>query len=581
MITWKQKNEKASSLEDVFRERDLTEIIQYSSIPHMGKAAKRILDAAYNNENIFVCGDYDSDGITSSAILWHGINALLPGNSPLPITHIRLPRRFSEGYGLSKTMVEEIPFNKGILITIDNGIAAFESIAFAKEKGLEVIIIDHHLPDPKKGVPQADIIVDPHVYKNADTYENYCAAGLAYRLIKTMWEKSPAGMLSEDLDQRLLAFAAIGTIGDVVPLLQDNRKIVKEGLAVIRSGKNLPEGVLRLLAETNKTDAFGKSFLTETDIAFGIVPYINAYGRMMDDGAQKALEYLLSETVSENEISKFISVRDERKKRQEEDTKKVLEIVENGMKNDRILVVYSPDLHEGIIGIIASTLVEKYYRPAIVLTQAEKDGKVITKGSGRTYGDIHLKDMLDQVSSVFLGYGGHKGAAGMSLPPKNVDTLRNELQKIAPPIPDQIVDYYDIEIRGNEATEKLYEKLSVYGPFGEGNPKVRFLVKDLSLIPNGSGFFRHLGSNEENIKLFSKNANVLAFGLYSRYKEIGTPVWINVIANLDINAYMGEKTFQIEAIDFVTFPGEQKNAKSPLQALLEEKMKQKMTEAQV
>lgn len=349
-------------------------------IKNLKEAATRIETAITNNESVTIYGDYDADGITGSTILYRTLTLL--GHDKV---NVILPKRFSEGYGLSLKAVSMI--KDGLLITVDNGITAVDEIKAAKEKVLDVIIIDHHLLRDDGILPEANIIVDPKAIEGSD-FSDYCGAGLAYKLAQIMIE-------DDFILKQLNSLAAIGTIADVMPLIHDNRNIVIDGLKFINERK-VPIGLNILLDELDflKTD--------EHDIAFKIAPIINASGRMRDDGAMLAFNLIAHDSDSLEVLAKnLININEERKN----SVREGLELCEKKISEDCLfgdnpLVIYTTNaesniFQEGIIGILAGKMAEKYKVSTFVLT--ESNG--VLKGSGRSYGSVHLKNLLDEINN--------------------------------------------------------------------------------------------------------------------------------------------------------------------------------------
>ena len=337
---------------------------------------------------VHIVGDYDVDGEMSTAILELALETF--GGYPV---HVRLPRRFSEGYGLSMKIIDEI--SDGLIITVDNGIAALEQVKAAKAKGLSVVVIDHHLPvrnpDTEEIIlPEADYVIDPKAIEGS-MFSEYCGAGLAYRFAKALLTEEHPIM------NNLLVFASIATVTDMVPLIGDNRTIVKEGLEHINQ-RDVTFGLQILL------DRLKLNHVTEEDYGFLIGPVMNASGRMLDDGPIDVVNMVtsLADPANPEFIRKTMYLQDladelvERNEKRKEAVEKDLIEAENIIRektlmNNNPLIVYSPNFWEGTIGILAGKLAEKYQVPCLVFTKSSAKG--IAKGSGRTYGNIHLRNI--------------------------------------------------------------------------------------------------------------------------------------------------------------------------------------------
>lgn len=511
--------------------RDLKECVQYVS-----QKAKSV--------PIHIIGDYDADGDMATAILELCLQAY--GATQV---HVRLPRRFSEGYGLSMKIIDEI--TDGLIITVDNGIAAIDQIAEAKKKGLSVVVIDHHLPVRKSGhvvLPDADFIIDPKAIEGSE-FSDYCGAGLAYRFAKELLTDAHPIMNS------LLVFASIATVADMVPLIGDNRNIVKEGLECINR-RDVTFGLQLLLDRLNLTS------ITEDDYGFLIGPVMNASGRMLDDGPNDVVNLVtsLADPANPDFLRKIMYLQDladelvERNENRKATVINDLAIAETliekeELKDNTPLILYSPDFWEGTIGILAGKLAEKYRVPCMVFTDSSVSG--IAKGSGRTYGDIHLKYLLDDVSDILEGYGGHAAAAGLSIQVKNLTVLQKRLneqiKKMKISFSENI--FYDMKISENEIPH-LINDIKLYAPYGIGNPKPVFCIENFSCSPITGKFHRELGEEKNCIKFTGKIASAVGFHVNEKYHEAGEPKIMNLIGTLSEKCFKWNKTTQIEIIDF-------------------------------
>lgn len=535
------KRDNASSLKEVvirntgLSEKELLEPKKNYFIKGIDEAAKEIFNAILSNINITIYGDYDADGVTSSSIIY-----LLLSHLGAKHVKLRVPKRFSDGYGLSKKAVEEI--ESGLLITVDNGISAVDEIQFARDKGLRVVVLDHHLKRDDGVLPNANVIVDPSAIEGSE-FEHYCAAGLAYKLSLRMSN-------DETFLKKVSTLAAIGTIADVMPLVKDNRNIVIEGLKNINTG-DCNYGLKRMLEALSIYDC------DEGKIGYKIGPIINACGRMYDNGASFACGLFISEDFAlvNKYINFMIGTNEKRKEAVEEGMKICKTVIDDRCAHgENPLVVFttkedSANLHEGIVGILAGRLSEEYRRPVFVLTETE-DG--VLKGSGRSFGDLHLKELLDTVSSKLMKYGGHAGAAGLSVEKSMIEDficdIQVSLQNVAKYTPDnQNFLYYDLEITSEKVSESM-EELKKYAPFGEGNPKPIFLIRENRLLPKGGKFFRSMGDKGQHLKLFSNECDIVAFDMFEHYNNIGTPMCIDVVGTISENNFRGVSTLQIETL---------------------------------
>ena len=398
-------------------------------IKNLEDAAALINTCIKAGKHISVIGDYDTDGCTSSAILYLLLKEL--GSTP----DIRLPHRMSEGYGLSPAIVEEVREKNpdGLLITVDNGIAAQEAVQQAKDAGMTVIILDHHLPG--ETLPAADVLVDQWTDTESSDhgpgYCYYCGAGLAYKLAQYMIPENTT------LLEKMSALAAIGTVGDVMNLTKDNRVIVKEGLAAMDAG-NVTKGLQCIL------DASGKARFDAITLAFYVVPMINAAGRLLDDGAKLPCAILAAENNVYRHAEKLKFLNDQRKELVKTQYQAV--VTQLGLTPEANvsapLIAFSDVVHEGIAGSLAGKLTEEYHVPAFVFART----KTHWKGSGRSIEGVNLKRRLDEMTGCMLGYGGHSGAAGVSVAFGDEDKFKAEAEKTFKDVEPEDVSkkYYDI-----------------------------------------------------------------------------------------------------------------------------------------
>lgn len=535
-----KKRDGASKIEDVIlRNTGYTDINAFLNgsktvytIKFLKEAVDMIKDAIKKKKIITIVGDYDADGITATAIMKMAIESL--GG----IVKVRIPHRLSEGYGISEKIIDEI--DSGLIITVDNGIVAFDAIQKAKDKGLDVILTDHHLLHESGNIPCADIVIDPHIPGTAD-FEDYCGAGIAYKLCEEL-------ISNKILLDKLSCFAAIGTVSDVMPLIEDNRRIVIKGLKNMTTFGHRTSGLYSLL----RTVQFDHH-ITATNIGFKIGPMINAPGRLEDDGSMKSLEVLTYDGPFDEEIGKELFEINETRKRMVEDALKVVEqiIVDDCLYGDYPLVIYVPGVHEGIVGLLAGKITESNQTPTFVLTDSETPG--IYKGSGRTYGDFHLKTLLDKTylrdPDIFVKYGGHAEAAGLSINADKLDDLMQIFQEIADsrPVYDDTV-YYDLEINSKEVLDFIKE-VEKYEPYGAGNPKILFKINDYSLVPRTSSYYQYMGDKLQHVKLYGIDMSATAFFKADRYRELSEPKDLNLIGSLSTNHFSKVSEVQIEIED--------------------------------
>ena len=477
---------------------------------------------------VTIVGDYDCDGITSTAILYEAFR--MYGREP----KTRLPRRFTEGYGLSEKIIDEI--DDGLLITVDNGIAAAPAIKKAKAKGLSVIVIDHHLPVTDNGkimLPPADVILDPHVYPEKSEFVDYCGAGLAYRFVKKLL---PDMKLTE-----LLNLASIGTVADIMPLYGANRQMVIDGLAALNRGKIIPG----LKALVSKLGFDGHQ--NEMDYGFKLGPVFNASGRLFDNGAERVLRLLKMDRDDPKlffKCNNIIDTNEKRKKIATEDTARVYE----SLDGTRPIVTYDENIGEGIIGLVAGRLTEDFYCPSIVFTKTEKttdDGDVIIKGSGRSIPEVHLKEALDKCKDSIIGYGGHAGAAGLTIRLSKLEEFRGAFINACGEIPEYTNDVvYDMEITPDEIPD-ICNQLNKYAPYGEGNPRIAVRMKI-----DVSDFEYRVISDGTHFMLKSDELTIMGFGMTESYENAGKPTSLDCIGYISERWYNKNMTYKFELVSF-------------------------------
>lgn len=495
---------------------------------------------AFKGNNITVVADYDADGIMAGCIMQLGLEAYVKkvlDRHDIKI-RIRYPKRFSEGYGLSEKIINEI--DDGLLITVDNGITAVNEIAIAKKKGLTVVITDHHLPPADGIIPKADALLDPKATSGSEFVE-YCGAGLAYRFIKEL--NIPK---SEVLLQKILIFAGIATVADIVPLHGDNRNLVKRACELIEEGY----GTIGLKILLNK---LRMESVSAEDFGFKLGPIINASGRLEDDGPSEVAKLLTYDDPFITNLTKDMAMLADKIIQRNELRKDMVKIslshVSIDPNNFKVpIIMHDPSCSVGIVGIVAGNLSESYHVPAIVFTG---DGKIL-KGSGRAEG-INLKEMLDSVSDLFIKYGGHASAAGMTIDKNNLDELQERcgryLSSIGFDIPSSSDVIYDIEIKEEEVADYI-EKLEEFAPFGFGNPSPIFKISEYNLGSNDKwhNTFKTLGSDQQHIKFWGeKGTQAIGFDMAKEYQG---GMSLNVYGSVSWNIFKGKYTPQISCVYF-------------------------------
>lgn len=478
--------------------------LKEETLSGMADGKEVILRAIKEHTPIHIVNDYDVDGITSGYIMYRTLSSLSANVS------VKQPER-KQGYGLSMEIIDRI--DDGLIITVDNGIAAIEPLKKAKEKGLRVVIIDHH-PVSSGGIPIADVVIDPHAYEK-DTFKGYCAAGLAYKMAKLLTDE-------EEVLNECAIMAAIGTVADIMPLIKENRLIVQRGLELINAGKVTNPGLKALLEAMNVN-----YHCSAMDIGFKIGPAINACGRILDDGASFAFSLFTSKGHAVFPIvNKMIETNDLRKNLTAEGIKQAEEYIGKNEKSEQeILVLPLKDVKEGIAGIIAGKIAERYQKSTIVLSKTEDK----YKGSGRSFQKSHhLNKMLTECSEYMLGGGGHKEACGLSVGFDQLDAFTEKIECLANSYPKEEVTKTkpDFVIESKEM-ETYADALEELEPYGQGFRPPVFEVK-LNLIQNEKGeYFTELSSNGMKFNV-DGNLSALTFGKGEEYKKSPTKEIIGI-----------------------------------------------------
>lgn len=455
----------------------------------MDRAVEILLHKIAEGKQIRIIGDYDIDGICSTYILYKGLTAC--GAQ----VDTAIPHRIRDGYGLNEHLIQEA-YDAGTdtVLTCDNGIAAYDQIAFANELGMTVIVTDHHeVPyDDIDGVrqyrvPQASAVVDPKQEDCGYPFPEICGAVVAYKLVLALLaEKGHTGwqeVMETELGLELLEFAAFATIGDVMELRDENRIIVKSGLELMANTRNIG---LKALIQATKIDP---AHIRPYTIGFVLGPCLNATGRL--DTATNALELFQTEDPGRAAMlaGDLKAMNDSRKELTSKGVDEAVAQIENSeLKQDRVLVVYLPEVHESLAGIIAGRIREKYGKPTFVLTRAEEG----VKGSGRSIEAFHMYDELTKCKELFTKYGGHKLAAGLSLAEADVDELRRRLNENCHLTDEDFEEkvLIDVPMPMAYAGFDFVAELERLEPFGNGNPKPQFAQKNVRFL---SG--RVLGAN--------------------------------------------------------------------------------------
>lgn len=483
-----------------YLEAGIATVSDGSELTDMQRGVDIIYDAVKAGKYIRIMGDYDVDGVTSTYILYKGLTGLGAKCDKF------IPHRITDGYGLHEPAIRDA-YEAGVqvILTCDNGIAAANEIKLAKELGMTVVVTDHHevpYTEDESGtrhyiIPDADAVIDPKRPEDDGVFKEICGAVVAWKFMGCLYKKF--GKEQEFKNSDFLEVASLGTVCDVMELQHDNRAIVKEGLKKMQNTSNIGlQALLEVLGLRDKA-------LTSYDYGFKIGPCINAEGRL--DTANEAFD-LLVETDYDTAIKRAEQMRDlnvERQNLTKEGMEEAFKIIDAEMQDDKVLVVYLPEAHESIAGIIAGKIRERYCKPAFVLTQGDGD---FLKGSGRSIEAYSMYEKLVEVKDLMLGFGGHPMAAGLSLKEENLEKFRQELNvrsglTDADFIPKVMID---VILPVDFLTQNFIRQLEILEPFGKGNEKPVFAQSSVKA---------------NRAEIIGKNKNVLKITFNSRNCKSG------------------------------------------------------------
>ena len=496
------------------------------SVDGITEAGRIIFKARSEGRHVYIIGDYDADGITATAILSRLFKFLHIGHTTI------IPKRLTDGYGVSECHVGEV--RDSLIITVDNGISAGDILDRAVvERNNMVVVIDHHLPG--EGVPsKADVIINPHLVPSTSGFNDYCGAGLAYKLAGHMLSGVTIPVM---LANNLLILAAIGTIADSMPLIEDNRSLVMRALNVINTHFDLVSpGISNLLAECGTP-----GLITAHLISYKLAPLINAPGRMYDAGGSSSLKALVCD---DNElgaayVSKMVAINQHRRQ-------VVSSYIEQACKEDinqtSPIVVYLPGLQEGLLGIVAGRLLDTFCTTSVVLSNSREAG--VIKGSVRSTEECHAKEMLDTTSSLLLSYGGHSRAAGLTI---SADAVRAFTEQVKGAKEGSEVHhslYYEVDMH-ESAVVPAMRSLNTFEPLGCGVRKPVCVIRGVH-VQSAS----YVGADKSTLKLSCNGFSAIGFGKADLYKQQGEPDIIDVLGTIEENVFRGNVSIQVVMEDF-------------------------------
>jgi single-stranded-DNA-specific exonuclease len=515
----------------------LEKLYSPSLLKDLDRAQDRILEAIRNEESILISGDYDTDGITGTALLIRVLRKLGAYVS------FYIPHRVKEGYGLSETAVLYAKARGfRLIITVDSGTTDFPEIELANKLGVDVIVCDHHEVQDK--LPKAYAIINPKRRDNYYPFTELSGVGVAFKLALGLISEAKDSSLKEFLFQNL-DLVAIGTIADVAPIIDENRIFVKYGLIELSRTKNI--GLKSLLKVVGLT----KKHFTPSDISYIIAPRLNASGRIAD--AEKSVRLLITE---DNNEAEFIAqnLNQENRRRQEIENQILDEAIRSVEKDalweKKFIVLANKNWHEGVVGIVASRIVERYYRPTILLSIKDH----YAKGSGRSIAGFNIYEAINFCKEYLLNYGGHKYACGLSLLVENITKFYEQINHYAEEnLPDEFLLrrlFIDASLSFSEITSNFLKHLKMFEPLGEDNPEVIFVTKGLEVV----GYPRVVGKEHLKFKVREHKRHVYEAIAFRRSSEIlnlktGKEDHVDLVYSFGENTFNGATKIQLVVKD--------------------------------
>lgn len=496
-------------------------------IKNMKEAVEKIKEHIRKKDKIVVYGDYDVDGVTATSLLVEFFSNFIQD------INYYIPNRFSEGYGLNKEAIFYIKkeMQADLILTVDNGISSYHEVEYAKEIGLDIIVTDHH--NPPEEIPQCIVI---NVKQKGDSYpfKELCGCGVAFKLVQALQRELnlPKKLINNTLD-----LVTLGTISDLVPLVDENRTMVKYGLKIINADKRLGLAVLR------ETAGLKDKKINAGQIGYTLGPCFNAAGRIED--AKIGVQLLLEKSTEKarNLAQTLYQLNITRQKIQIDGERYCSSLVKEKYSKDDFLVLRADEISEGVIGIIAGKIKDTFYRPTLVVTKSEEG---YLKGSGRSIKGINIYDEMKKISDLLLGFGGHEMACGFSIKEENLEELRKRLniqvQEVKKEDPSILIPKIDIvaEIKAEELNIEFIKELSKLEPYGVGNSKPLFVIKNIDV---NHQWTRACGKEGTHLKFSGKKDDIylsgIGFSLAEKYENLKESSIVDVAFYADINKYNG------------------------------------------
>lgn len=502
----------------------------------MGEAVARLSSAISNHEKLAIYGDYDADGVTATALMVQVLSALEANVEGY------IPNRFEEGYGLNTEALEYLKERKvNLIITVDCGVRSLPEANHAKRLGLDMIITDHH--HPSEELPQVISVINPKQPEDPYPDKNLAGVGLAYKLALALLdnERGKGSIRANSIEGRdLLDLVALGTVADLAPLIQENRNLVRAGMNAIR--KPHRQGLQALIGVCGLVPRRVKA----SDIGYILGPRLNAAGRL--DSALAAFELLTTKNIKE--AGRLAQQLDNQNRQRQNITREIQSRAEQiALADDPdalLLFAADPEFNPGVVGLAASRLNERYYRPAIVAHQGEK----FTRGSCRSIPEFHITNALDECEDLMERHGGHAAAAGFTVRNENLSELINRLRAIAA---DQLADkdlrkvmHADLEIQLSDLIPEILEQLDILQPTGYGNPQAMFVSRELKVVDH-----RLVGRDGTHLKLTVSDGwityDAIAFGQGNWHEKM--PIFIDVLYTFEKNEFNGKENLQLNIKD--------------------------------
>lgn len=517
-----------------FIEPKMSDLSDPFELPDMGKAVERIVDALRENEKIMVYGDYDVDGITASSLMFLVLNKLGAQVS------YYLPNRLVEGYGLSEDgIAEAVKRGATLIVSVDTGVTAIDEVEYARGKGIDVVVTDHH--EPGETIPKAAAIVNPKIIRDSEKGHELAGVGVAFKVAQALYRRlqQDESELEEHLD-----LVALGTSADIVPLIHENRILTKYGIRqIVRTTK---PGLKKLVFVSG---LMGKEISTG-QVVFILAPRINAIGRLGD--AEKAIKLLTTrDEAAASEIARFLDEENRRRKAIDEKTlDEALELLETSvdLENDRAIVLDSSGWHQGVIGIVASRLVERYYLPTVLIS-VEGD---VGKGSARSIPGFHIYEALRSCGDILLRFGGHKYAAGLSIKAENIPEFRERFKKVASEklnLDDLTPKLHiDAEVDIDDIDMDFVQTIEMFSPFGPQNMRPVFLTRNLSIV--GQPYIVGRNHLKMRVKRGDNVLDVIGFGFGEHANALSMRgVDVDMAYVVEANTYFEQPRIQLRVKD--------------------------------